>query len=80
MGNVEANLPPAVQPGDTPELYRLHSKTFEKLCRDLFALEPDITSADLWGTPGQSQDGVDIIASHRRRRDRGGPVQGIRGL
>ncbi|MBB4637517.1 hypothetical protein [Longimicrobium terrae] len=59
---------PGIQPGETPELHRFHSRTFEKLCRDLFAVEPEIASAELWGMPGQQQDGIDIIA-HRTGSD-----------
>lgn len=61
-------IPPGIQPSETPELHRFHSRTFEKLCRDLFAVEPEIASAELWGTPGQRQDGIDIIA-HRNGSD-----------
>jgi hypothetical protein len=35
---------------------------FQEMCRDLLELEPGIKTCDIYGTPGQSQSGIDIKA------------------
>ena len=51
--------------GELPRLYELDPLRFQGLCRDLCLLEPDCVTADVFGTPGQLQRGVDILAIHR---------------
>ena len=51
--------------GELPRLYELDPLRFQDLCRDLYSIEPDCTTADVFGTPGQLQRGVDILATRR---------------
>jgi hypothetical protein len=61
---VTGPLPPPVGPGDLPQLYRLSWDVFERMGRALYNTEPGITKADSYGTRGQTQHGIDILA-HR---------------
>ena len=51
--------------GELPRLYELDPLRFQGLCRDLCQLESDCATADVFGTPGQLQRGVDVLAIHR---------------
>ena len=51
--------------GELPRLYELDPLRFQGLCRDLYLLEPDYITADVFGTPGQLQRGVDVLAIRR---------------
>lgn len=53
--------------GDTPQLYRLGGLKFQALCRDLLdsGADPQISACRGYGTPGQRQHGVDLIADRK---------------
>ena len=53
-----------ISPGDTPPFNRLDEYTFESLCRDLLDAEESVETCDEYGTRGQRQHGVDLLA-HR---------------
>jgi hypothetical protein len=61
-------LPPPVRTGESPQLSRLGEYTFQELCRDLFDQEPSVATCDIYGTRGQGQDGIDLLA-HRKGAD-----------
>jgi hypothetical protein len=61
-------LPPGIRQDDEPPLYRLDEYTFQKLCRDVFEKEPEIGICNVYGTRGQTQDGIDLLA-YRRNGD-----------
>jgi hypothetical protein len=53
---------PSMNPSDHPPFYQMDAMVFQEMCRDLLELEPGIKTCDIYGTPGQSQNGVDIKA------------------
>ena len=55
-------LPP-LRPGMVPAFHELGHDAFEDLCRDLVQEEDEVTSAERYGTPGQTQWGVDLVLS-----------------
>lgn len=61
-------LRPGLRPTDPPPFHELDSLVFEELCRDLFDTELLIATCEIYGDPGQTQDGIDLIA-HRRGGD-----------
>jgi len=61
-------LPPGIRPDDEPPLHRLDEYTFQKLCRDVFEKEPEIGVCNVYGTRGQTQDGIDLLA-YRKNGD-----------
>jgi tetratricopeptide (TPR) repeat protein len=65
MNGGEMISPPTAR-GELPRLYELDPLRFQELCRDLFQAEPDIATAEVFGTPGQLQRGVDIVATPRQ--------------
>jgi hypothetical protein len=54
--------------GDPPPFYQIDEYTFQNLSCDLMAREPDIATSNPYGTRGQPQHGIDILA----RRSEGG--------
>lgn len=55
-------LDPGIRPGALPPFHELGAYRFEELCRDLLAAEPEIATCDIYGDPGQTQDGIDLLA------------------
>ena len=51
--------------GESPRLYELDPLRFQELCRDLYQTEPESITADVFGTPGQLQRGVDLRVQRR---------------
>src|ERR1051326_5359933 len=51
--------------GELPRFYELDPLRFQGLCRDLYHAEPEISTAEVFGVSGQSQHGVDIVATWR---------------
>ena len=51
--------------GELPRLDELDPLRFQGLCRDLYQIEPDCATVEVFGTPGQLQHGVDILARRR---------------
>lgn len=60
-----ALVPPPTTHGELPDFHALDAITFQKLCRDLYQVEPNISTAEVFGVSGQAQLGVDIQALHR---------------
>jgi Restriction endonuclease len=56
---------PSINPSDSPPFHKLNEYTFQKLCCELHARQPGIASCDVYGTRGQRQRGIDLLA-HRR--------------
>jgi len=50
---------------DPPPLHQLHEDVFEELCRDLIAAEPNIANCNRYGTRGERQHGIDLLAEVR---------------
>jgi tetratricopeptide (TPR) repeat protein len=48
-----------------PPLHELDEDTFEQLCRDVFAAEPNIATCSRYGIRGQRQFGIDLLADVR---------------
>lgn len=67
--NSQFKMSPGIRPGENPPFYKLGEYIFQELCRDLFDAEPDISTSEVYGKRGQSQDGIDLLA---RRKDRDG--------
>ena len=58
-------MEPRTNPSLPPRFWELDpKKAFEPLCVDVISQEPEIKSADLYGTNGQGDKGVDIIAKN----------------
>jgi hypothetical protein len=55
-------MAPGVRPGELPPFHKLDEYVFQDLCRDLFDAESDISTCEVYGVRGQSQDGIDLIA------------------
>jgi tetratricopeptide (TPR) repeat protein len=53
-------ISPPVGTGDSPALYKLPGLKFQALCRDMLDIE--VGQCDEFGTNGQSQYGIDLIA------------------
>ena len=58
-------MPIGIRSSDSPPFYDLDEYDFQKLCCDLFSEEADISTSHVYGTRGQSQYGIDILA-HRK--------------
>jgi hypothetical protein len=56
------NPRPPARTGAPVELYTLDDRLFERLCSELFEKEPSVDTCDIFGTPGQHQFGIDLIA------------------
>ena len=55
-------MEPGISPGDIPPFHKLNEYTFESLCRDLLDAEESVETCDEYGTRGQTQHGVDLLA------------------
>jgi tetratricopeptide (TPR) repeat protein len=53
---------PGIRPGESPPFHELGEYVFQELCRDLFDAEPAISTCEIYGERGQSQDGIDLLA------------------
>lgn len=53
---------PRVNPNLPPNFYELDEYTFQDLCCDLLSEQPRIATCDVYGTRGQQQDGIDLLA------------------
>lgn len=53
---------PPMQRGGPPPFYELDPYTFQRLCNDVLGEEPDVLSSHEYGTLGQSQYGIDLLA------------------
>jgi hypothetical protein len=46
----------------SPPFHELDEYTFQDLCCDVFARQPGIATCDPYGTRGQKQRGIDLLA------------------
>lgn len=60
--NLRTTMSPGIRPGEVPPFHELDEYTFQELCRDLFDAEPGIATCEIYGTRGQPQDGIDLLA------------------
>ena len=54
-----------INPSSPVKFWNMDSVAFEEMCCALFQQEQGIESADLYGTPGQLQEGIDILAERK---------------
>jgi tetratricopeptide (TPR) repeat protein len=52
-------------PGELPRLYELDPLRFQEMCRDLYQVEVEFATAEVFGVSGQGQRGIDILAIRR---------------
>jgi uncharacterized protein YuzE len=60
--SVPEALPPPTARGQIPEFFQLGAVLFQQLCAELHQLEPGLATAHVYGTNGQAQKGVDVVA------------------
>jgi hypothetical protein len=65
-------MPPGISSTEPLQFHLLGEYPFQNLCRDLFDAEPEIAVCEVYGSRGQSQDGIDLIA--HRKNDNGTEV------
>lgn len=53
----------SMNPSDPPPFHQLDAMPFQELSRDVLELEPGIATCEIYGVPGQSQRGIDLIAT-----------------
>ncbi len=58
-------ITPGVRPAQSMILHELGALPFQELCRDLFDAEPSVATCEIYGTPGQSQYGIDLLAKRK---------------
>ena len=56
-------ITPPLRPGMVPPFHELGPDVFEDLCREL--VQEEDTRAERYGTPGQSQFGVDLLIHYQ---------------
>lgn len=61
-------LRPGLTVGAPPPFHQMGEYVFQDLCREVVAEEPTISTCSVYGTRGQKQYGIDLIA-HRRAND-----------
>lgn len=65
--NAAGLMMPSMNPSYPPPFYELDAIAFQEMCRDLFERENGIKVCDIYGTPGQGQRGIDLIAQVQGR-------------
>lgn len=55
-------IEPGIRSGELPPFHKMDAYRFEELCRDLLGAESSIATCDIYGDPGQAQDGIDLLA------------------
>jgi hypothetical protein len=58
-------LTSGIRPDDEPPLHELDEYAFQNLCCDIFRVEPNIATCDVYGTRGQRQYGIDLLARRK---------------
>src|SRR5579875_2858421 len=51
--------------GELPRYYELDPMRFQELCRDLWLAENEFEDVEVYGTKGQSQRGIDVLATRK---------------
>jgi hypothetical protein len=55
-------ISPRLNPSLPPNFHEMDEYAFQEMCRDLFAEESEIVTCDIYGTRGQPQGGIDLLA------------------
>ncbi len=58
-------MPTGMSPGESPPFHTLGDYVFQRLCRDVFDTEPGIVTCDIYGSRGQRQHGIDLLARRK---------------
>jgi tetratricopeptide (TPR) repeat protein len=56
-------MTPNINPSDPPQFHRLGEYPFQELCHDIFEVQEGIATCEIYGTRGQAQKGIDLLAS-----------------
>src|ERR1044072_899288 len=56
-------MTPNINPSDPPQFHRLGEYPFQELCHDIFEVQDGIAMCEIYGTRGQAQKGIDLLAS-----------------
>jgi len=64
----KAAISPPLRVGLVPPFYQLPDDQFEDLCRDLLLSDATVEEAEVFGTSGQNQAGIDILVTLRDGR------------
>jgi len=51
--------------GELPRYFELDPLRFQELCRDLWQMEKEFEDVEVYGTNGQSQRGIDVLATRK---------------
>lgn len=63
--HLSVSLRPPTARGELPAFHEMDPLRFQELCRDLYACESEFSNAAVYGTPGQKQRGIDVVAYPR---------------
>ena len=61
-------MTPEIRQGATPPFHLLGEYPFQEMCRDLLEAEESVRTCRVYGTRGQGQFGIDLLA-HSKKRD-----------
>lgn len=56
------SVSPRTAPGKSPDYHDLDPLQFQDLCRDVWQEEPEFDDVEVYGTQGQAQLGIDLLA------------------
>jgi hypothetical protein len=56
------SVSPRSAAGKSPNYFELDPLQFQELCRDVWQEEPEFEEVEVYGTPGQTQLGIDLLA------------------
>lgn len=59
------SVSPRTAVGELPRYYELDPLRFQELCRDLWLAENEFEDVEVYGTSGQSQRGIDVLATRK---------------
>jgi hypothetical protein len=59
------SVSPRTAAGELPRYFELDPLRFQELCRDLWQMEKELEDVDVYGTEGQSQRGIDVLATRK---------------
>jgi hypothetical protein len=62
------SVSPRTAVGELPRYYELDPLRFQELCRDLWLAENEFEDVEVYGTSGQSQRGIDVLATRKDGR------------
>lgn len=59
------SVSPRTAAGELPRYYELDPLRFQELCRDLWQAQQEFEDVEVYGTSGQSQRGIDVLATRK---------------